>query len=230
MPDQTNILLLEDDESDVRLVEKLLLTESAGFDLETASTVSMGLELLTSRKHDLILLDPNLPDSQGEASISKIVQAAPNAPLLVVTENEDDVSTSQWAGQSSICKCKLDAYHLKRSIRCALERHALKKELDSKDAELKSSERRFQNLIIENPDAILIVDKNGYVRFANPAVETLFGRSAESMFARQFGFPITGQQKIEMDILRTDARKTIVEARVQEVEWEGENCSLAILP
>jgi len=227
--DRTKVLYIEDDKNDIRVVKKLLLNESDGFSLATACTLATGLKRLTSQKYEIILLDPDLPDSQGRSTVTTIVQAAPGIPVLVLTANEEDDETSPLERQDSLCKCKLNAYHLKRSIRHILERQALVKHLAAKSEALKDSESRFRKLILENPDAILIVDKDGYVRFANPAVESLLGRPPESLLCKQFGFPITGQHQVELDIIRSDAQRKVVEARVQEIEWEGRDGYLATL-
>ena len=42
--------------------------------------------------------------------------------------------------------------------------------------ELRGSEERFRSLITHNADGMLILDADGLVRYANPAVERLLGR------------------------------------------------------
>lgn len=232
MRDHTCILYITNNETDVASVERMLLTESAGFYLKTAPTLSSGLEHLTSRKFDLILVDPNLPDCEGKEALNKTIAAAADVPLLVLTEIEDEggaIQTPELNPFDRVCKRKLDAYHLRRSIRHALERSAWARDLEAQREKLVRSEQRFQKLITENPDAILIIDKNGYVRFANPAVEALFDRAPEQLISKQFGFPITGQRVIELEIVRSTPEKIVAEARVQEVEWDGEQAYLAIL-
>ncbi|MCJ7813584.1 PAS domain-containing sensor histidine kinase, partial [bacterium] len=94
---------------------------------------------------------------------------------------------------------------------------------------LQSSEKQFRNVIEKNADAIVIVNKDGIVLFANPAAGVLFGREIEELLNKEFGFPITGGETIEIDIFRKDAESLIAEMRVVDIEWEGEKACLASL-
>ena len=57
--------------------------------------------------------------------------------------------------------------------------------------------------IIERlPDGIVIVDKAGNIRFANPAAQRLFGRRAPDLLGTQFGFPLVVGETTEIDIVQ----------------------------
>ena len=56
---------------------------------------------------------------------------------------------------------------------------------------LQSSEANLRKIIEKNADGIVIVDRDGLVRYVNPAAETLFGRKAEELIGELFGFPLT---------------------------------------
>ncbi len=94
---------------------------------------------------------------------------------------------------------------------------------------LQSSEKQFRKVIEKNADAIVIVDKDGVVLYANPAASVLFGREIEELLNKEFGFPITGGETIEIDIMRKDAESLIAEMRVVDIEWERKNAFLASL-
>ena len=69
----------------------------------------------------------------------------------------------------------------------------LKKEIaERKQVEnaLRGSEANLRKVIVGNPDGIIIVEKNGIVRFVNPAAESLFGRKVEELVGETFGFPM----------------------------------------
>jgi signal transduction histidine kinase len=85
--------------------------------------------------------------------------------------------------------------------------------------------------IIERlPDGIVIVDTHGTIRFANPAAERLFDRSAEDLVGTSFGFPVVVGETTEIDILqRGGAGVVFAELRVVETEWEGEHVQLVSL-
>jgi diguanylate cyclase (GGDEF)-like protein len=97
------------------------------------------------------------------------------------------------------------------------------------EQKLQASENRFRTIILRNADAIVIVDQMGVIRFVNPAAESLFGLSHETMIGMVFGFPIAGDDKAELDIVQKDGRTLVAEMRVVETEWEDSKAYLASL-
>ncbi len=85
--------------------------------------------------------------------------------------------------------------------------------------------------IIERlPDGIVIVDAHGAIRFANPAAERLFNRSAEDLLGTSFGFPVVVGETTEVDIVQRGGHDVVfAELRVVETEWEDEYVQLVSL-
>jgi PAS domain S-box-containing protein len=101
--------------------------------------------------------------------------------------------------------------------------------LEKRRVELEASEARFRHIIERNVDGILIVGRDGVVRFANPSAESLLGRVREELTGEPFGFPMVAGEATELDIVRRGSEPAIVEMRVTEIEWEGEPVYLASL-
>jgi signal transduction histidine kinase len=82
-----------------------------------------GLE--SSGQFDVVLLDLNLPDSQGPSSFRRVHEVAPDVPLIALT-GLDDQKTALEALQSGasdyLIKGQTDAALLERSMRYAIER------------------------------------------------------------------------------------------------------------
>ena len=95
--------------------------------------------------------------------------------------------------------------------------------------DVEATQQRFKNIIEKNADGIVIVDQEGYVRFANPAAEALFGRSIEELMGKVFGFPVIVGETAELDLLRPDRTQAVVEMRVVATEWEHQPAYLASL-
>ena len=75
----------------------------------------------------------------------------------------------------------------------------------------------FLAAVIEHvSDAIVVVDREGKVRFANSSVERLFGRPADEFSGKPFGFPIGSDKPLELDIVRPDGDAKVAEMRVTE--------------
>ena len=97
------------------------------------------------------------------------------------------------------------------------------------------SETALRSILNAVADGIIVVDRQGQVRFANPASEALFGRSQDQLVGQEFGYPIAAGSTTEVDVLRGVSRSgdgprvVTVEMRVVEAEWEGEPVLLASL-
>jgi len=73
---------------------------------------------------------------------------------------------------------------------------------------------KFSYLVSEIPDAVVIVDREGIVRYANQSAENLFGCSAEDIVNEVFGIPVVSGQSTDIDIINKGGKTTSVEMRV----------------
>ena len=85
--------------------------------------------------------------------------------------------------------------------------------------------------IIERlPDGIVIVDSEGNMRFANPAAERLFDRSADELVGTAFGFPLVAGETTEIEIVQRGGGGVVhAELRVVDTDWEDEPVELVSL-
>ncbi len=105
----------------------------------------------------------------------------------------------------------------------------LRQSLEACRRELRASKARFRSIIARNADGILVVDKAGIVRFANPAAEAITGRLKDELEGEAFGFPLVGARATEVTILRQGGEQITAEMRVSDTHWEGEPCYLISL-
>ncbi len=85
------ILLIEDNPGDANLIREMLLeNRGSNFEVECLPRLSAALGRLESGGIDLVLLDLNLPDSDGLDSLHRLRAAAPNIPIVVLTGNADE--------------------------------------------------------------------------------------------------------------------------------------------
>jgi signal transduction histidine kinase len=85
--------------------------------------------------------------------------------------------------------------------------------------------------IIERlPDGIVIVDRHGTIRFANPAAERLFDRSTDELVGTSFGFAVVVGETTEIDIVQRGGGGVVyAELRVVETEWDDEQVEIVSL-
>ena len=93
---------------------------------------------------------------------------------------------------------------------------------------LARSEARFRDVIERNADAIVVVDDDGVIRFANDVAAAMFGRPREMLVGAPFGFPLAAGETTELDLVR-DGEPRIAEMRVVASDWDGEHACIASL-
>ena len=93
-----------------------------------AGELAGALERLAAGGVDAVILDPDLPDSQGIVSFERMYAFAPDVPVVVLTnEGEDELAVRAVQGGAQDCMRKDEAAPsvLLRSVRYAIERHRL---------------------------------------------------------------------------------------------------------
>jgi serine phosphatase RsbU (regulator of sigma subunit) len=124
-PGAASILLVEDDHGDAVLVQACL-TEVGVPDSAIAWTRTLGdaLTELQINPPDCVLLDLGLPDSEGFSAVPKMVSAAPDIAVIVLTgrRERDGLDALAAGAQDYLVKDTLTGALLERSIRYAVER------------------------------------------------------------------------------------------------------------
>jgi signal transduction histidine kinase len=146
--DQLNVLLIEDNPGDVRLIRELLRdARVSSFRLDVAETLAEGIEKLAAA--DVALLDLTLPDSQGLETFSRTREAAPKLPIVVLSGLNDELvalEAVQTGAQDYLVKGMVDGRLLVHALRYAVERERLEEQraelLAREQAALRELERQ----------------------------------------------------------------------------------------
>jgi len=85
-----HILVVDDDESALQLFMRILLSAPSDYQVWRASTGEMALDMMRSRKPDLVLLDMVLPDKDGKQVLSekKADGNIRDIPVIVVSSRD----------------------------------------------------------------------------------------------------------------------------------------------
>ena len=194
-------------------------------DLEWTGDLSKGLARISKARPDLILLDLPLHDSQGIDPFLRIRDMTRFAPVLVLTGFEDEkmgIEAVRAGAQDFLNKGKINRAALERCIRYTIER---------KRAEMKiqKSQERFTRLVEQNADGMVLVNREGNVVFANPAMRSFTGMDPRELTGAPFGFPLLSGKTAEIDFYHRRKGPLVAEMRVVELEWEGDTVYLASL-
>jgi len=129
-------LLIEDNPLDTKLMQKLLAKSGATvFEMNSAGTLTAGLNHLSASLPDIIILDLNLPDSKGIDTYLKIKDHSPDLPVVVLTGMGDKKIVDRVlreGAQDYLQKGQINAGILEKTIRYSMARK--KFELDLRDA------------------------------------------------------------------------------------------------
>jgi signal transduction histidine kinase len=129
------ILFVEDNPGDVRLMRLFLLgAEGIGpVELVHVDHLAAATAQLRSGSHfDVVLLDLSLPDSTGVATLTRIQAASPETAVVVCTGFDDPdfaIDAVHCGAQDYLVKGQGDGLLVYRSLRYAIERKRLEREL-----------------------------------------------------------------------------------------------------
>jgi CheY-like chemotaxis protein len=135
------VFLIEDNPGDVRLVKEMLYKEEAKDDLACAASLEEGLKYLKDNVCDIILLDLNLPDSNGFETFFEVHKRNPDIPVIILTGLDDKelgLEAVRKGAQDYLVKGKFDGNLLIRSISYSIERQKLLLQLGKTMTELKA--------------------------------------------------------------------------------------------
>jgi PAS domain S-box-containing protein len=129
------VLLIEDNPGDAALVQIYLGdTEFQGCEVIHKESLEAGLAVAREEENLLaILLDLKLPDSSGLPTLEKIVDAAPNSNIIVLTGTSDrelGLTAVRLGAQDYLVKGSFDASVLSKTLRFSIERNRVLKRLE----------------------------------------------------------------------------------------------------
>jgi signal transduction histidine kinase len=128
------ILLVEDNAGDVRLLHEMFTEERAdSFELTHCLRMSEAERHLAKGGVDIVLLDMGLPDGHGLDSVRRAHAAAPGVPMIVLTGLDDEALAAEAmkeGAQDYLIKGQIENRALPRALRHAIERHRMQTETD----------------------------------------------------------------------------------------------------
>lgn len=85
-----SVLLVEDNAGDAELVRLRLEEGDSHAEVDCVSRLSDGLAHLGRKRPSVVLLDLNLPDSQGVDTFRRVLETAPNVPVVILSGQNDE--------------------------------------------------------------------------------------------------------------------------------------------
>ncbi len=171
MPQAAPVILIADDEMDIRAMLRILL-ERDGYRIIEARNGEEAVAACQEHMPDVALMDILMPVMDGAAACAHI-QALPDGdrlPVLMITALND---------KQSIDRC-FDAGatdYLTKPINNQVLRRRVRRLLRTRQAEeaLRANEARLASIINTATDAIILTDEERHISLFNPAAEHMFG-------------------------------------------------------
>ncbi|MCR4408177.1 MAG: response regulator, partial [Anaerolineae bacterium] len=144
------VLLIDDDEDDCVITRDLLSEIGAGrYDLDWVETYEAALEAIGRDQHDIYLLDYRLGQHSGLDLLREAVSRGCTTPMILLTgqgDHEVDVEAMRAGAADFLVKGQIEACALERSIRYAVERARLFKEMQAARQQAEARVREMQVL------------------------------------------------------------------------------------
>jgi signal transduction histidine kinase len=134
MSEALQVLLVEDNAGDARLLREMFSKEGAGsFELTHLSRLSEAVIQLAKGGVDVLLLDLGLPDVQGLDTVRRAHAVAPGVPVIVLTGLDDEAlaaAAMAEGAQDYLIKGQIESRALPRALRYAIERYRMQRETE----------------------------------------------------------------------------------------------------
>lgn len=140
-------------------------------DVHSASGLKVGLSALNESRFDVVVLDVSVPDGAGLANVSLIKAEAPQLPVIVAGDLDDErvaLEAVHAGAQDYLVKSQLTPGWLERSIRYAIERHRM-------DRALLNAEEKYHSVFDNLVEGIFQTTPDGRYLIANAALARIYG-------------------------------------------------------
>ncbi|MDC1067735.1 ATP-binding protein [Candidatus Kapabacteria bacterium] len=151
-----NLLIIEDKDLDLIFIKKTLEFTGEIINIDSAGSIEIGLDKLSSKNFDCVLLDLHLPDAENHHAFDLIYNSYSNIPIILLTgSNDDDLALDliDKGAQDYISKNGINAKDLIKAIKFAIRRIRT----DNKLRELNATKDKFFSIMahdLKNPLSI----------------------------------------------------------------------------
>jgi len=230
-----SILIVDDQESNVSLLEQLL--RETGYTCVASTTNPREVcALHRKNRYDLILLDLQMPGMDGFQVMAglKTNEADGYLPVLVITAQPGHKLRALQAGAKDFISKPFDLVEVKTRIHNMLEVRLLYKQLENynkvleqtvqeRTAELRESEARYRSLTELASDWYWEQDENGkFTRVSGPALEML-GIRVDALAGDTSNVQVEGWNEAERKTLQATiaARQPFLDFVFSRVNADG---------
>lgn len=205
--------MVEDNVGDADSAVEYLSTADRGrIEVEAVRTLEDATRWLSSNSCDVAILDLHLPDAQGLTALAELRRILPRLPIIVLTGGLDEAICRGAAAlrvDDVIAKAQLKTGQLMASVLRAAEHSRAWEQV-----------QQLQKLFSASPDAIVVVDRAGRVKYVNAQALAFFERSESELTEDRLHFAAREGDTVELRVSRPSGER-VGELRLVELDWAG---------
>jgi len=182
------LLLVTDKDGDAAFLRAALAAGCIQRETTTAADLHAAASALAAAPYDAVLLDIALVADRPAEAVRRL-RGLRDLPILIITSAAEMTATGDAlaaGAQDYILWSSFNGGALAHRLQFCIERFELEREMRRRLREAERLVARFDSLVRDNADAIMVLNMNGRVKFANTAAARLFGRDAASLVGRRF--------------------------------------------
>jgi two-component system, NarL family, sensor histidine kinase UhpB len=172
-----NIILVEDNPGDALIIKEMLKEiYDNNFELNHFQRVNDGVKHL-NKNFDIMLLDLNLPDSQGIETFNTMNKHAPELPIIILTGLVDEdlaINIVSEGAQDYLVKGQIDIQLLSRSIKYSIERKNI-------EIDLRKSEEKYRQMVEKIESGLFLVDSKNQINYVNRQMADMLGYKMDEL-------------------------------------------------
>lgn len=223
--DIINVLVVEDDPLDVRLIQAMLSRiMGLKFTIESASHLTLGLSLLRDKTFDVVLLDLSLPDARQLEGFYVISKEFPDLPIIILTGLDDEnlaMTAINQGAQDYLLKGTIEGKLLSQSIKYAIER----KKAEKLKYEIEARRIQFITMVSHELRSPILVIR-GYIDFieqlcerssTNQIVACLPSLKRNLLRLETLTKGVNDISKLELDMFHMDFQEFFFDKFIQDV-------------
>jgi PAS domain S-box-containing protein len=185
MKTSLTVLIVEDSEFDAQMMVSIL--RKGGYDVtfQRVETEEDFRSALANRPWDMILADYNLPAFSAPAALKILQQSGLDVPFIIVSGGiGEDIAVGAMKAGAHDYLMKGNLNRLAPAVERELREAGVRAAQRAAKRELLESELRYRLLWETCPDAVILMDKDSRIHFANPAVRDVFGYTPEEVIGQ----------------------------------------------
>lgn len=193
------VVHVDDDKMIAKVTGEYLTREDNRITYHTAQTAQQGVEIFNEHCCDCVISDYDMPRENGISFLKQVREIDPEVPFILYTGkgSEEVASEAFSAGASDYFQKKTHIEHytvLANRVTTLVEKK-------------RAQQRQEEHLMaIESAaDAIAIIDADGIVNFANPAMAEMYDTNQESLVGTHVAelYAETAADRVRTDVLPT---------------------------